>query len=227
MDLFKELDFYCERTSSLFWAEPLNTFSNIFFVLAGLYVLNRTFRVRNLSNLVWLRALSVIVVIVGVGSFLFHVYANTWSLLADMIPILAFMALYLSFILRKAFKVSLILTLIFVSAFIVTTLLIDQSFLKLYFNGSTTYFPAWMASCFIAQALYPKNMELSENIYGATFVLGISLFFRSVDMMFCDITISGTHYLWHMLNAVVLFSLLRGAYLFSKEPVKSPSPKAV
>ncbi len=226
MNWFKHLDFYCERTDLNFWAEPTNALSNIFFVLAGFYILNRSLRVKNLNNKAWLVFLSITIIAVGVGSFLFHTFANVWSLYSDMIPILVFMAGYISFIFLKVFKINSFLTLLSVCAFITLTLYIDQSFLKLYFNGSTTYFPAWLMTCFIAQALYPKEILLSSKLYSATLLLAISILFRSIDNMFCNVIPVGTHHIWHMLNAVVLFTLLRGAYLYSKSDNKAPKVTA-
>lgn len=35
--LLSEIDLYCERTTSAFWAEPVNALTNLAFVIAGLW----------------------------------------------------------------------------------------------------------------------------------------------------------------------------------------------
>lgn len=39
-------------------------------------------------------------------------------------------------------------------------------------------------------------------------VFTASLFFRTVDMAFCSFIPLGTHFLWHCLNAYLLYRLL-------------------
>jgi hypothetical protein len=41
----------------------------------------------------------------------------------------------------------------------------------------------------------------------------MSLIFRSIDMAVCPELPLGTHFLWHLLNAVVLYLLLRAALI--------------
>ena len=41
------------------------------------------------------RLLCVALFVIGVGSFLFHTFANRWSALADVLPILAFVLIYI------------------------------------------------------------------------------------------------------------------------------------
>jgi hypothetical protein len=39
----------------------------------------------------------------------------------------------------------------------------------------------------------------------------VSLVFRSIDMAVCDAMPLGTHFLWHSLNGLALYLLLRAA----------------
>jgi hypothetical protein len=48
----------------------------------------------------------------------------------------------------------------------------------------------------------------------AAAVFVISLAFRTVDRAVCGTFPLGTHFIWHLLNAVVLFVLLRAAIRF-------------
>ena len=41
------------------------------------------------------RVLTVILALIGIGSFLFHTFAQTWASLADVLPILMFILVYI------------------------------------------------------------------------------------------------------------------------------------
>ncbi|MDX1729893.1 MAG: ceramidase domain-containing protein, partial [Aurantimonas coralicida] len=90
MDWTQPIDAYCERLGAGFWAEPLNAVSNLaFLVAAGLKLWRRTGRRDRPVCL-----LAGLVAIIGIGSFLFHTFANRWSSLADVLPIALFIYAY-------------------------------------------------------------------------------------------------------------------------------------
>ena len=62
----QNIDIYCERTSTLLLAEPINLFSNLFFVIVGI-LLSR----RKTDNKI-LKRLAYMFVVIGIGSGLFH-----------------------------------------------------------------------------------------------------------------------------------------------------------
>ena len=77
---------YCERAQDpSFWAEPLNAVTNAAFLIAAAVCLVIALRARRADGpVLWLIA---VMAAIGVGSFLFHTYAETWAALADVIPI--------------------------------------------------------------------------------------------------------------------------------------------
>ena len=86
---------YCERgTNPALWAEPLNAISNAGFFLAALIfwqcLLWRKPEARNADHYL----LIALVFLIGLGSLAFHLYANTGTALADVIPIALFMLVY-------------------------------------------------------------------------------------------------------------------------------------
>jgi hypothetical protein len=48
-------------------------------------------------------------------------------------------------------------------------------------------------------------------MFAAAATLAVSLVFRSIDMAVCDAVPLGTHFLWHSLNGLALYLLLRAA----------------
>lgn len=87
---------YSERgTSTALLAEPFNLVSNLAFLaaaLAGLWVYRRLPYSRRSHDHLLLIGL---VALVGLGGALFHTFADRWSELADMLPMLVFMLVYL------------------------------------------------------------------------------------------------------------------------------------
>ena len=67
MNWFEAVDGYCERLDASFWSEPLNAITNIFFLLAAMWVLRR----EGLNSTA--RTLAFIVGMIGIASFLFQV----------------------------------------------------------------------------------------------------------------------------------------------------------
>jgi len=92
MDWTAPVDIYCERMGPEFWAEPLNAVSNLAFILAALWGVwtIRALGVRSLA----ITVLTGLAFCIGVGSFLFHTYAQAWAGAADVIPIWLFVLLY-------------------------------------------------------------------------------------------------------------------------------------
>ena len=52
------------------------------------------------------RVLAVILALIGIGSFLFHTFAQTWAGLADVLPILMFILVYIYVATRDYFDAS-------------------------------------------------------------------------------------------------------------------------
>ena len=79
---------YCERLNADFWAEPLNAWTNLAFILAALLAYRLWHRQGTAD---WpVAALIVVVMLIGIGSFLFHTMPAPWSRRADVFPIRLF-----------------------------------------------------------------------------------------------------------------------------------------
>ncbi|WP_152046613.1 hypothetical protein [Aureimonas psammosilenae] len=210
------IDAYCERTSAAFWAEPVNAATNAAFILAALagFAIWRKRDVlariggepRDYAGL----ALCALVFVIGVGSFLFHTFADRWSVLADTIPIAVFIYGYFALALRRLLGLSLAASLLGTLAFLATSFAAEPLFAKLV-GSSAGYVPALLALFGIGSWLRIAKRPGSEWVLGAGCVFSISLAFRMADMPVCDAFPLGTHFGWHILNAVTLFLLLRAA----------------
>lgn len=208
MSWTQAIDIYCERTDPGFWAEPVNALTNAAFVAVGLLAWRRA---RAEGADAWIRILCLWVAAIGVGSFLFHTFANRWSALADVVPIWTFVAVYVVFTLRRIFGLGRVATGVALAIGVAVVALVMQALpegLAARTNNATQYFPAAIAFIAFAAAFVWTRRPGAGLIVAAGLVFALSLFFRSIDMAACDHLPLGTHFLWHLLNATMLGLLL-------------------
>ena len=76
-------------------------------------------------------------------------------------------------------------------------------------NGSVGYLPALMALVAVGfTCLMASKRQAGYALLWAGCIFGLSLVFRSIDSAFCPTLPLGTHAVWHMLNALVLWILM-------------------
>lgn len=207
MDLTAAIDLYCERTTTDFFSEPLNLVSNAGFFVAAWFG-QRSAQRRGLDQDVSVRLLLGLLVAIGVGSSLFHGFANTWSQAADVIPIAVFVGVYSVFLPRRGYRWSWPKSLIVPGFLILTTWKLSRYSLDL-FNGSQMYFGAWLTMI----ALIPLRSQwsgppLRPYHHGAALLFALALMLRMVDLRLCKVWPWGSHFGWHFANAGVLALLI-------------------
>jgi CubicO group peptidase (beta-lactamase class C family) len=198
------LHIYRERSGDpAFWAEPLNALSNGSFVIAAAFALDLAIYKRALKPSTL--ALISLAAVIGCGSFLFHTLPSYPTMWLDIIPITLFQILFLWLISQKLLSCSG-----WVSAGIVIAV-VGTSFLLMPIqqplNGSLFYIPTLLAML-VFSALWAKRSTAEPYLLGGTaccFALAITA--RSIDL-----TVPwpiGTHFLWHLLNGIVVYTALR------------------
>lgn len=199
------IDNYCERVGPGLLAEPVNAVTNISFFIAAWFVW--LLIKKNNQATIALYVLPALILCIGAGSSLFHTFANGWSALLDIIPIFLFQIcilwLYGRNIIRLGFATTALIILIFLTA----------NFIALQFpallNGSLMYLPA--LSAILGLAIFHAYTQTNERwiLLLAFFVFCISLFFRTIDAGICEEFPLGTHFIWHILNSIVLYLIAR------------------
>ncbi|CUA94978.1 ceramidase domain-containing protein [Pannonibacter indicus] len=206
MNWTEPLNNYCERLDASFWSEPVNAITNASFILAAL-VAFLMWRKRAPDD--WLAlALILITLATGIGSFLFHTFANRWSLLADVIPIALFIHVYLFAALNRFLGLRWYWAAGITGLFFVASPFAGRLFAPLV-GSSAGYLPALAAIFVVAALVWRSNARLAKGLAAAGVVFAASLTFRTLDMPVCDSLALGTHFMWHILNGLVLFLLLR------------------
>jgi Ceramidase len=218
---FAPVDNYCERTDPGFWSEPLNALSNGAFFLAALGALALWRRAgANDRPVLWLAAVAALV---GTGSFLFHTVARRWAVLADVLPIAVFIYSTFFIAMRRFLGIGLAAAGGATLAFAALGSAFERAWRALAptvtLNGSVGYLPALLALVLVGgwclagphAASRPRTAAAGRALLAAAAVFGLSLVFRTIDRDVCAAWPVGTHFMWHMLNAVVLFILMRAA----------------
>src|SRR5438105_3902040 len=211
MDWLAPVDAYCERIAPGLLGEPLNALSNISFFLAAGWAAKAARRV-HADWPVWL--LISIVLLIGFGSLAFHVFANRWSLLADVIPITLFIYGYLAFALRRLLAMGWVGIALSLAVLFAAGALMDRATPPGFFNGSGPYLPPLAASLIVALALRARAHPASSYILAASIVLLVSIVFRTIHLLICPVLPIGTHFLWHLLNGLMLALYLEAAIRF-------------
>jgi hypothetical protein len=242
MDWADSIFAYCERAGNpAFWAEPFNAVSNAAFLMAavaGAGFLARR-RDRATRRIEW--ALVLLITIIGIGSFLFHTYATRWASIADTAPIGLFMIGYLGYAIRRFLGAPYWAVIASVALFIAALRMAeaipcDPGLLPITaaagrpcFNGSLGYVPALVALLLMGVALTLRGHGAGWPVLAGGLIFALSLTLRTVDFEVCGSTHvlgrpRGTHALWHMLNALLLYVLLAAAIRHGRNfPAANPT----
>ncbi|SNS03565.1 ceramidase domain-containing protein [Antarctobacter heliothermus] len=197
MDWTRAVDGYCERLGPEFWSEPLNAVTNAAFVLAAVILWRRSFGFG--------RVLCAILAGIGVGSFLFHTVAQPWAGVADVVPILIFVLVYIYAANRDFWRLSvwpaLGLTALFLPFAAVTAPLFG---LIPGLGGTASYAPVPLLIAIYAVMLRHRAPDTARGLAIGVAILLVSMMARILDDPLCALLPIGTHFIWHLLNATML-----------------------
>lgn len=230
MNLAEKIFLYCERGQDpSFWAEPLNAATNAAFMIAAVAAAREHLAAPPERRAPAVAPLVALTLVIGVGSFLFHTYATRWASLADQIPIAVFMLAYFAFLLRRFLALNWLAVAMGLAAFYASLRYaggIQCSYGELLpvtaragarcMNGTVAYSPALLAllgSTVVLAALRHPAWRLLGLASG---VFLVSMTLRTLDIELCELTriagrVCGTHFMWHILNGLTLYILLRAA----------------
>ncbi|WP_319772926.1 ceramidase domain-containing protein [Breoghania sp.] len=210
---------YCERLDGAFWAEPANAISNMTFFMTTVGILWALFRKRRFD--VPVIGLSALVALIGVSSFLFHTLATPLTSALDILSVAIFILVVFFFAILRLFKIGL------TGATLVTVGFLGLSwFLSLLLGpklGLSAMYIGPLISLFaIALTIAPNNRKIALGFFMTGLMFTLSVIFLTMDQQFCDWFPIGTHFMWHVLNAVVAYMLLR-LVIYAKQ-VNQPAP---
>jgi hypothetical protein len=199
MGWFEQVDGYCERLGPGFSAEPLNALTNAAFLIAAVWVWPRT------AGLPLARAMAGMLAVIGVGSFLFHTFANRLTGVMDVAPILGFILLYVFAASRDMLGLKGWQAGLTVAAFLPYAALTVPLWSRVPGLGSSAgYMPVPVLILAYAWLMRTRAPATARGLAAGALLLLVSLGFRTVDGPLCGVWPLGTHFLWHVLNGIML-----------------------
>lgn len=149
--------------------------------------------------------LVALLAMIGIGSYLFHTHAQVWAALADVAPILLFIVVYIFAVNKNVWRMSSGLafggTLLFFP-YAAATVPLFQLIPGL--GGSAGYAPIPLLILIYATLLRGRDPVLAKGMCVGALILILSITFRALDLPVCGQWPSGTHFMWHILNAIML-----------------------
>ncbi|WP_170769112.1 ceramidase domain-containing protein [Ruegeria lacuscaerulensis] len=201
MDWFQEIDSYCERLSPAYWAEPINAVTNAAFLIAA-FIMWR--RVRG-QGMALAMVLVAILAAIGVGSYLFHTHAQVWAAMADVLPIVLYILVYIFAINRDVWQMrpayAGAVTALFIPYAAATVPLFQ---LVPGLGASSAYAPVPLLILIYAYLLRDRAPGAARGLAIGAVILIASITFRALDEPICGHLPLGTHFMWHILNATML-----------------------
>ena len=204
MELWRQIDIYCERTDPGFWSEPANALTNAAFLVAAAVVWRRADAAQP-PHARDGRVLAALIGLIGAGSFLFHTLATVWAAWLDQGAIALYIYVFLWLFLVRAAGLTWWGALGGLGLFAVASKALTALFAPGSLNGSYAYFPALLALALLGIYAWRRGHPGAARLGAAAGVFVVSILFRSVDQMLCETWPLGTHFAWHCLNAVVLY----------------------
>ncbi len=248
----ESIDYYCERCSDEFWAEPLNALSNVSFLIAAVMAFVVARRQSQLSGFDGrdpvirdaktksvvdrsvdhcfprlidgaisdppsanvpafpsgpVKTLIGMSALVGVGSFAFHTFANRVTEVIDILPIFAFQVYFLWLYLVQFLDWRRGLATLGCVVFLVANL--SMLAIPPWLNGSLMYAPT--LALIAAMTVHHLIQRMAGADWMVVMLIGfcVSLCFRTIDMAVCQSWPIGTHFLWHLINGLVLYAAIR------------------
>lgn len=203
------VDNYCERLTPGLWAEPINALTNVAFVIAGLVLLRILAKAPARAPVsVWL--LPITTTVVGLCSLAFHTFATGFTGMLDSLSIVAFILIAAVVTVHQVWDVPwrwawlaapgyLAFAAVFTA---VLSSLGVPSVLGGYLGAAAGLVGFGVA---IRVAAPTELKHLGTQLLWTAALFGVSLTLRTLDGPVCDVVPIGTHFLWHCLNATVLF----------------------
>ena len=203
------LDGYCERAGEAgLFAEPLNLVTNIFFIIAAILCGVALCRSSSEGRRIDLWLMVGFMFSIGIGSGLWHAVPSGTTVLMDVIPITLFINAYILSALRRLFGLPWIKVAIWWGIYFAAGIAAQYALPPNLLNGTIMYIPTYLALVVMTLALRPRDALGGPAFTWALMGWTLSLVFRTVDHDICPSIGFGTHFLWHTLNAWVLWRLL-------------------
>lgn len=205
------VDLYCERLGAGLWAEPINALSNLAFLIGALVLWRAPAA----------RLPAILLALVGAGSFVFHTWATQLGMVLDVVPILVLIA--------WAAREALIRQLAWpLSRILGVAALLALGTLPLWFwvadpaAAGIAYVPAGVLLWAVSSRLRARGHVGAPWLLLASLAFSFAYAARALDEALCQWIPMGTHWIWHLLNALAMSALIAGLTRARPRPPLQP-----
>ncbi|NBO86536.1 MAG: hypothetical protein EBV38_09030, partial [Burkholderiaceae bacterium] len=174
--------------------------TNLAFIIAGWLI----WRMRSPRS----GLMAILLILIGLGSFSFHTFANRLTGLLDVLAIALYLVSF-AYLIPKQWSWDSRWTQIG-SVITLFILIVLCQFATNYMKSALPWMPpgiyvgAWSALFLYAALTQNFNPIAARYLWLAVLVFPFSLLSRQLDMPLCESGFS-THWLWHVLNGVTLY----------------------
>lgn len=212
---------YCERHQAGLLEEPLNALTNIAFLMAAGRLCTRSHVPAADGGI---RYLIGLIALIGISSMAFHSFANVLTSLGDIGFIALFILSYFGLFLYRVYAMKAWEAVILLSVFVMVGVVIHLSIQA--FIGATAlsfYVPPMLLLWGLGVHLRRLGNPVSRGILQCAALFTLALAFRTMDAPLCPLIPTGTHFIWHLFNAALLYKLvsLLQDYTPPEKPAKS------
>lgn len=200
----------CERAGLGFLAEPMNVLSSFMFMVVAISIFRYYRKHEDLERKwIWdIHLLTFNTFWIGMSSVIFHAYPTKLTEAIDTYSIVLFIMVYFWSVLFRIGRCNFFQAGICFVAFVGFSHILVAQFPHA-LNDSIGYLSSMIALIMIAVHLHLKARPSSQHFMLAALVGVVSLFCRAIDHEVCPMFPIGTHFLWHTLNATLLYILLK------------------
>lgn len=200
---------YCERDTAGWFAEPLNTVSGLAFFISAWQAWRQLEGARLREQ--WdLHLLAGLIGLVGVASMLWHASGIGWLHWFDAAAVTAFVLAYWQVFLVRVSRLGW--------AGLVVGWLLTGAGLALFYLllprlllGSTLVYAPLLLLLLAGIVMSMRvDRRLARDLFLASILFLLAMVVRAADLLLCEWVIVGTHWLWHLLTAGLLFVLVDG-----------------
>lgn len=207
---------YCERVSDGLLAEPANVLSSFGFVLAALLVYRMHKSSRALTGpMPELMILLFLATCMAIGSALFHSLSTMGSILFDVVPIFFFVLFYLYVFARNLLGLSAVKSVAMFAVLAAGNLIYKYHVFRAA-DGYISYIPTFIFLATLALYMLIRRHPSAKRVLLASCIAFASLYLRIVDRQWCGAWPMGTHFLWHLCSALVVYILMRELVVYKR-----------
>ena len=201
LNIYSSLPQHCERSWG-FLSEPINTISNIGFFISA-YLIYKSLKINKFKSIP-LKSFPLLIILIGVGSILYHAINNPYTLLADQIPIFIFIVYSLYILLcfitdNKILRYGIPLILIFLQFIILANIPLFV------FGMPTRHVINFLFIIIFSFMIYQKLGKTTLEIIPVLLVYGIGIFARAFELIVCSVNGIGVHFFWHFCVALATY----------------------